>query len=74
MAKIYEFPTEKHLPQELKDRLQAIAENYLYVLEEAVKYFYGDTCTDEQIDEVGMLVTTSYLDVISDVIDKYEGS
>lgn len=72
MAKIYEFPTEKHLPQELNDHLRVIAENYLYVLEEAVKYFYGDTCTDEQMDEVGMLVTTSYLDAISGIIEDLE--
>lgn len=74
MAKIYEFPTEKQLPQELRDHLRVIAENYLYVLEEAVKYFYGDTCTDEQMDEVGMLVTTSYLDVVSGVIETLEES
>lgn len=72
MAKIYEFPTEKHLPKELDDHLRVIAENYLYVLEEAVRYFYGDTCTDEQMDEVGILVTTSYLDVVSKLIEELE--
>lgn len=74
MAKIYEFPTEKELPQELKERLQLIAKNYLYVLEEATKYFYGDECTEDQLDEVGMLVTNSYIDIVSDVIKEIEES
>lgn len=72
MATIYEFPTEKQLPKELDDHLRVIAENYLYVLEEAVKYFYGNSCTDEQFDEVGALVTNSYLEVVSDIIKQLE--
>ena len=74
MAKIYEFPKEKELPKELKDHLQLIAENYLYVLEEATKYFYGDNCTEEQLDEIGTLVTVSYVDIVSNVIEKLEKS
>ena len=74
MAKIYEFPTEKELPQELKDHLRLIAQNYIYVLEEAAKYFYGKNLTDDQFDEVGLLVTGAYADVVLNVIKELEES
>lgn len=72
MAKLYVFPTPKHLPQDLEKCLQEIGEAYIKVLYYALTTLSSDNPTSEELGEIRELVTLAYAEGMNKAIKELE--
>ena len=72
MAKVYEFPVKKSLPDEVKECLYEIGSAYVKTLNYALSELTSDNPTQKELDEIKGLVDLTYAKGICKAIDELE--
>lgn len=69
MAKLYEFPTKKELPEIAKESLRDIAEAYIETLKYVLMTEASDNPTRQELDELRDLVTIELEEALTEAIE-----
>lgn len=72
MAKVFDFPKKKELPEEYEERLYEVAKAYVTVVKEACEYLCEDPWDDEEMFEINELVLNAYVEGLETAIDDLE--
>lgn len=72
MCKIVEFPMQKRIPKEIKDRIYGTAKEYIDVIYDALDYL--DICVydDKGIEDVNRMIAEIYTEALVTVIEEKE--
>ena len=74
MCKVYEFPNQKGLPKEEVELLEMLGEAYIKALYNTLDKMLGSGCSQEEMEEVNVLVHDAFVKGMFKAIDEYEGS
>lgn len=72
MAKVYEFPKQTQLPQEVKECLYEIADAYVKTLNYAFVVLSNDNPTDGELREIQELVVSTYAEGLYEAVNNME--
>ena len=72
MCKVYEFPTKKELPEEVKIKVQGSAKEYVKTINESLEILVTDEITEEEYLELSKMVLEAYLEAIIQAVVEYE--
>ena len=74
MAKVYEFPKQTQLPQEVKECLYEIANAYVKTLNYAFTILSSDNPTNAELKEIQELVVLAYAEGLDKAVNNMEES
>ena len=74
MCKVYEFPKQLELPKEESELIEMLGEAYVKALYNSLDKILGSGCSQEEMEEVNVLVHDAFVKGMFKAIDEYEGS
>lgn len=72
MCKVYEFPKQFVLPQEVEERLQNTAKGYVKVITESLDCLVDDDTTIEEYEEITGAIHKTIVESIATAIEEIE--
>ena len=74
MCKVYEFPKQLELPKEEAELIEMLGEAYVKALYNSLSKILGSNASQEEMEEVNLLVHHAFTKGMYKAIDEYEGS
>lgn len=72
MAKVYEFPVKKELPDHMKQRLDKIAKAYVELLNDVYDDITRDVTDETDLSELTEIMLVAYFDAIEKAIEELD--
>lgn len=72
MCKVVEFPMQKRIPKELKDRIYGAAKDYIDVIYDALDYLDVDEDDSKGIEDVNRMLAEMYTEALVTAVEEKE--